>query len=472
MTAAVLILSLSLQAKVVLPSLICDNMVLQQKSEVRLWGKADPRAEVKVTPSWIEETFTCTADGSGEWALAIPTPEAGYTPYEISFSDGAEAVTVGNVLVGEVWLAAGQSNMQMPLKGFAGCNVENGIDDAIAAGSTDLGVRMFNVPMRQSYVPLEECDGRWMTTENFTDVMEFSATAFYYAQSLSHALGIPVGIVNCSYGGTRVESWLPKEILDTYPDIPTDSTSIAAIEQEYERPMVVYNGMFRAIRHYSVKGIIWYQGCSNVGSYSTYAERFATMADHWRSELGLGEIPIYFVEIAPYDYDSGDFAAGARLREQQFKAQSLIPNSAMISTNNTVEPYERYNIHPGHKKVVGQRLSYLALNLTYGFSGVCCFGPQYTSWEAKGNEAWVSFDHLDMGICRNYDLKGFEVAGEDRVFHECDNVWLHWQTNEIVCSSSEVSAPVAVRYCFRDFQPGTLYGGNWLPAVPFRTDDW
>lgn len=467
-----LCLGLSLSAKVELPSLICDNMMLQQQTEARLWGKASPSSEVRISPSWSNETISCKADSEGRWSLIVSTPEASYTPYEISFTDGSETIIVSNVLIGEVWLAAGQSNMQMPLKGFAGCNVENGIDDAVAAGDTDKGVRMFNVPMRQCYTPQEECGGSWMTTECFTDVMEFSATAFYYAQSLSRALDVPVGIVNCSYGGTKVESWLPKEILDTYPDIPTDSTAIAAIETEYERPMVVYNGMFYAIRHYTVKGIIWYQGCSNVGSYETYAERFATMAEHWRSEMGLGDIPLYFVEIAPYDYGSGDFASGARLREQQFKAQSLIPSSAMVSTNNTVETYERYNIHPGHKKVVGQRLSYLALNLTYEFKQVCCFGPQFKSWEAKGNEAWVSFDHLDMGICRNYDLQGFELAGEDRVFHECDNVWLHWQTNEIVCSSSEVPAPVAVRYCFRDFQPGTLYGGNWLPAVPFRTDDW
>ena len=144
----------------------------------------------------------------------------------------------------------------------------------------------------------------------------------------------------------------------------------------------------------------------------------------------------------------------------------------MVSTNNLAEPYERYNIHPRNKKAVGHRLSYLALNLTYGKKQVCCFGPQYKSWTAKGNEAWVMFDHLDMGICRNYDIRGFELAGEDRVFHPADSVWLHWQTNELVVSSKQVAEPVAVRYGFRDFLPGTLIGGNDLPAVPFRTDDW
>lgn len=461
----------SLAAKVKLPSLIGDNMVLQQQTEVRLWGTATPKAEIRVTPSWSGQPTVCRADKEGNWQLALPTPEAGYTPYEITFDDG-EKTTLKNVLVGEVWLAAGQSNMQMPLKGFGGCCVQNGIETAISAATTAPGVRMFNVPMRQSYTPQETCGGQWMTTRTFTDVMEFSATAFYFASLLSNALHIPVGIVNCSYGGTRVESWLPREILQDYQDISTDSVAISRLMPDYKRPMLTYNGMFRAVRRCTVKGIIWYQGCSNVDSHSTYADRLATMVKHWREELSLGDIPFYFVEIAPYDYESGDQADGARLREAQFRAQSLIPNSGMVSTNDLAEPFERYNIHPRRKQPVGNRLAYMALNRTYGKKQVCCEGPQYKSWTAKDNEAWVSFDHLDMGICRNYDIRGFEVAGEDCVFHPADKVWLHWQTNEMVVSSEKVPHPVAVRYCFRDFQVGTMIGGNELPTVPFRTDDW
>ena len=472
LATAMLLASLTASAKVILPSLIADNMMLQQQTDVRLWGHAAPGAEVTITASWNGgTTWSCRADNDGQWSTVISTPDAGFTPYDITFDDGDGDVKVGNILIGEVWLAAGQSNMQMPLKGFAGCCVQDGLDDAIAARQYE-GVRMFNVPMRQSYTPQEQCGGRWMTTQNFRDVMEFSATAFYFATNLSQALGVPVGIVNCSYGGTRVESWLPKDILDGYDDITTDSAQISVLTPEYERPMVTYNGMFHPISRYTVKGIIWYQGCGNVNTYHTYTERLATMVSLWREELQQGDIPFYFVEIAPYDYGTGDEARGARLREAQFRAQSVIPNSAMVSTNDTAEPFERFNIHPRHKKVVGHRLSYLALNLTYGMTDICCFGPQYTGWEAKGNEAWVAFDHLDMGICRNYDLRGFEVAGEDRVFHPADSVWLHWQTNEMVVSSAEVERPVAVRYGFRDFLPGTMIGGNELPTVPFRTDDW
>ena len=162
----------------------------------------------------------------------------------------------------------------------------------------------------------------------------------------------------------------------------------------------------------------------------------------------------------------------AYLREAQFKAQSLIPNSAMISTNDLAEPYERHNIHPGNKAPVGRRLSYLALNLTYGMKQIACFSPQYKAVEMEGNQAFISLDHIEMGICRNYDIRGFEIAGEDRVFYPADTVWVRWQTNHIVVSSEKVPRPVAVRYCFHDFQMGTMIGGNELPLIPFRTDNW
>ncbi len=466
-------------AKVKLPAVVGDNMMLQQQSEVKLWGTAAPKAEIKVTPGWSDEAVSCKADKQGRWELTVATPEASFETYDIIFDDG-EQVVVKNVMIGEVWFAGGQSNMEMPLCGFGGCCIEGGLDEAIAAAQMP-GIRFFNVPLRKSYQPQEDCEGRWMTTEKFSDVLNFSAVAWYFASNLSRALHVPVGIVSCAHGGSKVESWLPKDILEDYPDMPTDSTAIAAVEPHYERPMLMYNGMFLPVKDFTVKGIIWYQGCSNVGHHEDYVERLATMVQRWREDMvgdgAIGvkteDIPFYYVEIAPYSYDEpAQHGLAAFLREAQFKAQEVIPNSAMISTNDLVEPYERHNIHPRQKTAVGHRLSYLALNLTYGFKEVTCFGPEYKSMTVKDNEAWVAFKNLDRGICRNYDLRGFEVAGEDKVFYPADNVWLHWQTNEVVISSENVPVPVAVRYCFRDFQIGTMIGGNELPTVPFRTDDW
>lgn len=457
------------QAELRLASLVSDNMVLQQNTDARLWGSATPGATVTVAPSW-GEAVAVKAAKDGSWMASVPTPAASYDPAKIEFTTSAgDKATVSNVLIGEVWLASGQSNMQMPLKGFPGCSVQDGLDEAINAKDIP-GVRMFNVPMVQNYEPQDACGGHWMTTENYRDAMEFSATAWFFAKSLSRALDVPVGIVNCSYGGSRVESWTPRDMLEGYSDVSLAQYDIEAMT-DYLRPMLMYNAMFRPIERYTYKGIIWYQGCSNVGQHENYPVRLAAMVERWRAEMGLGEIPFYYVEIAPYDYESGDYASGARLREAQYKAQSLIPNSGMVCTNDLAEPFELHNIHPRRKAPVGQRLSYMALNRTYGHDNVCDSGPEYAGWKAKGNEAWVAFKNLPMGICRNYMLEGFELAGPDRVFHPATG-WLHWQTNEIVLTADGVDEPIAVRYGFGDFKPGTLIGGNEQPAVPFRTDDW
>ena len=469
-TLFLLLGALVLDAKVKLPALVSDNMLLQQQTDARLWGWAKPGATVRVTPSWDGQTVSCQADAQGRWRVSVKTPAASYTPYDITIDDG-EPLTLKGVLVGEVWLASGQSNMQMPLKGFGGCCVKNGVDEVIRSADYP-AIRFFTVSTEQAYELQEDCKGRWEVPSVHTSA-EFSATAWFFATSLEKALRVPVGIIVSAYGGSKVESWLSREILEGYPDVDLSREAIERCDPPYERPLLMYNAMIWPIRNYTFKGIIWYQGESNVGAHQTYARRLATMVDLWRDNFGLGEIPFYFVEIAPYDYDSPvQDGKGAYLREAQFKAQALIPNSAMVSTNDAVETYERHNIHPRNKDVVGHRLSYLALNLTYGLKQINCFGPQYKSWQAKGNEAWVAFDNLQMGICRNYDLRGFEVAGEDRVFYPADKVWLHWQTNEMVISSEKVAHPVAVRYGFGDFMPGTMIGGNELPTIPFRTDDW
>lgn len=462
--------ALTAGAKVKLPALMGDNMVLQQQADARLWGWAAAGATVRVTTSWDGQTYDCRADAEGRWLLTVKTPAGSYTPYEITFDDG-QPLTLHNVLVGEVWLASGQSNMEMPLRGFGGCCVKEGVDEIIRAADYP-DIRFFCVPLDMSYEERDDCSATWQVPSVHT-AAAFSATAWFFATSLHKALRVPVGIVVSAFGGTRVESWLNREVLQGYPDVDLSREAIERCEPVYTRPMLMYNAMLAPLRNYTIKGFIWYQGESNVGAHHTYAERLADMVRLWRDDFALGDIPFYYAEIAPYAYgDNGRGLQGAYLREAQFRAQSLIPNSGMVSTNDLVEPYELFNIHPRNKQAVGRRLSYLALNLTYGMKQINCWGPQYKSWAAKGNEAWVSFDSLQMGICRNYDVRGFELAGEDRVFHPADSVWLHWQTNEMVVSSKAVAHPVAVRYAFRDFLPGTMIGGNELPTVPFRTDNW
>jgi sialate O-acetylesterase len=467
---SLLLSAFGISAKVTPGSLITDNMVLQQNTEARIYGKADPGKKVTVTPSWDNKAYTATTNKDGNWTVAVNTPAGSFDVYSLTISDG-EPLTINNVLVGEVWLASGQSNMQMPLKGFPGCCILGGYDE-IATSRTEAGrVRFYTVPLTQSYTPVDTVDAVW-TVPSPDTAPEYSAIAWYYAKRMSNVLDVPVGIVSAAYGGAKVESWTSREILGTYPDVSLDPKDIEPMVHYY-RPMLMYNAMFWPIKNYTYKGIIWYQGCSNVRTYETYADRLTTMVKDWRKQLGLGDIPFYAVEIAPYDYDDPDEHNKApMLREAQWKAIEMIPNSDMISINDLVQPFELHNIHPGNKAAAGKRLCDLALNKTYGKTQFPATSPRYKSHTFKEGAAWVLIDSPCDGICRNYMIEGFEVAGEDKVFHPADSVWLHWQTNEMVVSSKEVPNPVAVRYCWKDFLPGTLHSGNYLPLIPFRTDNW
>lgn len=457
-----------LGARVKPASLISSGMVLQQQSDARVWGTADPGESVTVTPSWDNIPRHTTTDRTGRWSLALPTPAGGFTPYTVTIAGGApgDEITLTDVLVGEVWLASGQSNMQMPLKGYPGCCVDGGYDEIAGASAHAGKLRMITLPLTQSYTPVDTTAARWAIPSPET-APEMSALAWHYGLRMADVLGVPVGIVSAAYGGARVESWMPRDMLEKMPDVSLSPDDVEAMTH-YLRPLLMYNAMFVPVSNYTYRGILWYQGCSNVDSWQTYAERLAAMVERWRSEIGLGDIPFYAVEVAPYDYESGD---GPYLREAQWKAVEMIPNAGMISTNDLVKPYERFNIHPADKATAGKRLCDLALAKTYGRTQFPVRSPRYKSHRFEGREAWVAIDAPDGGVCRNYDIRGFEIAGPDRVFHPAEARFV-WQTNEVVLTSAEVETPVAVRYGFGDFNPGTLYSGNYLPLIPFRTDNW
>lgn len=461
---------LAMDAKVTPGSMITDNMVLQQNAKARLYGTADPNKTVTVTPSWNNTPYQTKSDSNGKWKISIDTPAGGYTPYSITISDGSP-ITLDNILIGEVWLASGQSNMEMPLKGFWGCCVEAGYDEVAAARERANKIRFYTVPLKQSYEPLETIEASW-TVPGPDTAEEYSAVGWNFAKRLNDVLDVPVGIVRCAYGGARVESWTPREILETYSDVSLNPSDIENMTH-YVRPLLMYNAMFNPAKEYTYKGIIWYQGCSNVGEHENYAPRLANMVQHWRKELGEGDIPFYSVEIAPYEYDSEEQDGKAPLlREAQWKAVEIIPNSGIICTNDLVKPYERHNIHPADKATPGKRLAELALNKTYGNTVFPIECPRYKGHRIQDGAVWVSIDSPSYGICRNYQIEGFEVAGPDKVFHPADSVWLNWQTNEFVVSSKDVQDPVAVRYGWQDFLPGNVHAGNYLPLIPFRTDNW
>ncbi len=477
---ALLAVCLGADAKVRLPHLIGDNMVIQQLTDVRLWGWDTPGKTVKVTTSWSQEVKTVKTSKDGRWLVTVKSPRASYEALSISFSDDESATTISGVLSGEVWVCAGQSNMEMPVKGFWQCPVE-GYNDWVVESAQHRGVHSVKVPSTMRSEPQEDADCQWRVCSPQT-VAEFSATGYFFARLMHQALDVPIGLIEANKGGSRVESWLTKENLKRYTDDPTDSVEIARKwdKYDYHRSLLWGNGTFNPILNYTVKGILYYQGCSNVGDPGDqYSQRLKLLVEQWRQQFGLGEIPFYFVQIAPYAYDGDDVNAisGALLREQQYKAAQIIPNSSLVCINDLVYPYEFTQIHPTQKRQVGERLAYTALNRDYGFSQVLYKSSSYKDMKVDGDGVLIHLQdnyHTDAPF---EDIQGFEVAGEDRVFHpaKARHFWRegggYWD-EAIRVSSPEVRNPVAVRYCFRNFQLGNVKNAANLPLFPFRTDNW
>ena len=465
-----LLCTASLQAKVRLPHVIGDNMVLQQNTQARLWGWAKPGKSVKVSVSWSDITYSAKAGKDGKWLVSVATPAASYTPLSITFDDG-EATTLHGVLSGEVWVCAGQSNMEMPVRGFGNCPVE-GYNQAVTDAVHSKGIHYVKIPSVMSMTPLEDAQCEWRECNPFT-VGEASAVGYFFARVMNRTLDVPVGLVMANKGGTRVESWLTRENLQRHTTETLDSLEmVKRFSWDYHRPLLWGNGTFNPILNYTVKGILYYQGCSNVGDPGNqYSERLALLAKQWREQFGLGEIPFYFVQIAPYYYDDDvNGVSGALLREQQQRAASLIPNSALVCTNDLAYPWETQQIHPCQKQPVGERLAYIALNKTYGMHTLMCESPSFKELTISNDTCYVRLQNDYDGISRYEDIQGFEVAGADKVFHPA-KAYYYW-TKGIIITCDEVKQPVAVRYCFRNFQLGNVANQAGLPLFPFRTDNW
>ena len=467
------------QAKVKLPHIISDNMVLQQQTDARLWGWTQPGKTVKITTSWNKDVVSVKADKEGRWLAKVKTPKASYAPLSITFDDG-EPLTISNVVAGEVWVCAGQSNMEMPVKGFWMCPVKD-YNQTVVDAANHRGVRSVKIPSVMSSKPLNDAPCEWRECSPNT-VGDFSATGYFFARTMHQALNIPIGLIEANKGGTRVESWLTKENLEKYTEDPTDSVEICKnwAKNDYHRSLLWGNGTFNPILNFTVKGLLFYQGCSNVGDPGDqYSQRLKLLVEQWRRQFGLGEIPFYFVQIAPWAYDDGDVNAisGALLREQQWKAMQIIPNSSLVCINDLVYPYEYTQIHPAQKQQVGERLAFTALNRDYGFEGLMYKSPSFKDMQIKDGAIFIHLEdnyHTDAPF---EDMQGFEIAGDDKVFHPAiaRHFWQegggYWD-EAIMISSPEVQKPVAVRYCFKNFQIGNVKTAGNLPLFPFRTDNW
>ena len=454
-------LCLQATARVTLPKMFAPGMVLQRETQANLWGWADKGATVKITTSWDKHTYKTTAGADGRWRQAVGTPEAG-GPYSITLSDGEKTI-IDNVLIGEVWICSGQSNMEMQMKGFKAQPVEGAIADVMH--STDPSLRLFTVKRNSQLHPTDTVSGQWAEACPAT-VRDFSATAYHFGRELRQVLGVPVGLIVAAWGGSSCESWMTEQWLQPFPEAKIPRSE-ADITSKNRTPTVLWNGMMHPLAGYTMRGVIWYQGEDNVPRYATYANMLAAMIGGWRGEWGQGAFPFYYCQIAPYDYSLINWDVNsALLREQQSRVERMVENTGMAVL---MDAGLEYGIHPRKKRQAGERLAMLALRGTYGVAGIPEFA-RYEGVEMHGDTAVVRFDRSKEWVYfdRGTTSRLFEIAGEDRKFYPAE-AWI--ERNRVYLRSDSVAKPVAVRYAFTNWADGDLFCDG-LPVSSFRSDDW
>jgi sialate O-acetylesterase len=490
-----------------LASVFSDHMVLQRDREIKVWGKATEGSQISVEFCGQRRT---TKTSQGEWSVGLdPHPAGG--PFSLKVTNGAEEILLKDIMVGEVWVAGGQSNMEMVLRNTIHWNDELSLSDY---GT----VRYYDVPrVTDETAVFPEQVWQITTPENVGD---FSAVAFYFAKDIFKYLKVPVGIINCNWGGTSAACWMSEKYLlgddetriyyDEYHDlianqdpavyesefrqynqqiveysvkkarIPIDprqtSEYLAAVNaitypwpppmgpKCFLRPCGIYKTMLRKVIPYSIRGVIWYQGETDASRPLMYHKLFGNLIRNWREDWLDPEMPFFFVQLPAYAGDNPDGEEWPLLREQQFIVSQSVPNTGMAVS---VDYGDKDNIHPIIKKPIGERLALLARNKIYG-EDIESSGPVYIQKKAKGNRLVLYFDHVGQGLtAEGGPLKGFQTSGPDGVFVDAtaeingDTVEVHHET---------VADPREVRYLWANYAEGNLYNKNGLPASPFRTD--
>jgi sialate O-acetylesterase len=459
--AILMILHISeVKAEIFLPSVFGNNMVLQQNSNVAVWGKASPNNTIRINTSWNNKTYSARSGSDGSWMIKVSTPQAG-GPFELTISDDKPLV-LRNVLIGEVWVCSGQSNMFMPLSGFKNQPVQGSLESIVTSANPQ--IRLITVPPKASLTPENDFEGKWEEC-NPESVSSFSATAYFFGRILNQVLDVPIGLIQTSWGGTRIEPWLSEDEACKFNwiNIPAELPSGSKITKDL--PTVIFNAMINPLAGYGIKGAIWYQGEANRNEPERYKDLLSALVNDWRTKWNIGELPFYYAQIAPFNYGSG--VNSAYLREAQLAAAEVIPNSGMASL---IDIGEENCIHPSNKKVAGERLAYLALSKTYGIKGFACEGPVFREMTIEDNMVKLTFSKAPNGLTSyGRELSCFEVAGENKRFY---SAIAYITGTGVSLFSPSVNKPVAVRYAFKDYVRGDLYNTEGLPASSFRTDDW
>ncbi|HEX2534270.1 MAG TPA: sialate O-acetylesterase [Chitinophagaceae bacterium] len=459
-----------------------SGMVVQQGKPLAVWGKASPGTRLKVHGSWSGKGSEAVTGKDGTWMVEVPVPAAKpgvYTRHTLRISSGTTEKVLQNILIGEVWLCSGQSNMDMELKPFLPwllgtdhyrMEIEN-------AGYPE--IRLFNVRTDFKAVPQEDCGGSWYVCSPAT-APGFSAVAYFFARQVFLKKRIPVGLVVSSVGGSSGEAWVSRDTLAADPVLfqkylhpyDTGSRSKEALDsvvtfEKVVRPTLFYNAMIHPLKRLQFTGALWYQGESNRFDSSLYTRLCASLVRNWRALFRQAQLPFYYVQVAPYNWGSPDATQYeyALLREAQAKIREVVPFTEMVVTMDIADPAD---IHPRNKQEVGYRLSRIAIAQVYGEPNTLFKGPEFAGYKKEGALMKVRFDHTGSGLVTNDGLppRHFYLAGSDGVFHaalariEGDEVWLQ---------SEKVPDPVAVRYAFTNAPITNLENKEGFPAVPFRS---
>lgn len=441
-----------------LPSILSDHAVMQQDASVKVWGWGPGSMTVAIVCSWApHDTVFAQIGADCEWQATIKTPKAG-KPYAIEFRCGQQKITLQDIVLGEVWLCSGQSNMEF--------NMKWGITDAgdFQSNCRNNQIRFFQVKQAYDKFPQTNCDGEWVICDE-NSAASFSSVGYFFGRRLNERMNVPVGLIGSYWGGTGIQTWMPSEVFQENPQLQKFTKNIEAYGWAPKGATLLYNAMIYPLTAYRISGVIWYQGEANVATeHSDYSELFMAMISSWRKAFA-NDFPIEFVQIAPCSYYQGINAA--YLREQQEMALKL-PKTGMVSVADLVDDVS--NIHPGKKRMVGERLANLALVSQYGLLDLQPYSPSFERMTIRSGEVIITVKSVGSLSCGKIDVENFQIAGRNRHFYSGKASISDDGTIRV--HAPEVKKPVAVRYCFtNDAIPG-IFDTNGLPLLPFRTDNW
>lgn len=442
-------------ANIRLPAVIGNGMVLQQNSSAKLWGWCDPGEKVVITTSWNNKTDTATGSSLAKWQITVPTPAAG-GPYTITLK-GKNTIVLNDVLIGEVWICSGQSNME-----WSYMHKLQDIKDELPT-CYNKNIRFFHIPKTTAAYPQDDCNAQWTVCDSNT-LKTFSAVGYFFGKKLHADLNIPIGLIHASWGGTPAEVWTPDSLVYNDAALNTAVGKLYTSPTWPSRPGLAWNAMLAPVTSYAIAGAIWYQGESNAIAAATYTKLMTTMINAWRKAWNR-ELPFYYVQIAPYRY--GNRNIGSLLQEAQTKALAH-PQTGMVVITDLVN--DTADIHPVNKHDVGARLANWALHETYKKEGGVYKSPLYKQMEVKKGRAYLQFDYAPNGLMvKGKTITELYVAGHDRQFFPAE---AKIEKDKLVVWSKQVKEPIAVRFGFGNTAIGNLFSKEGLPVCPFRTDNW